>query len=204
MKLIFGIGTGRCGTHSLSELLNKQEGLDVTHELGDIPFLPWYFDVDKLNKYLEIIKKRKKQYCGDVAFYLLPYVEYIIKRYPESKFIALKREKEKTLKSFIKKTEGRNHWQRHNGSFFVQDAWDKCFPKYYCSGKEKALDLYYDEYYNTVESLIKKYPKNISLYNLEELNNESGVSSVLNFIGIKKQNQKIKTNIKIKARKNGS
>ena len=41
-KIIFGLGTGRCGTVSLSHLLNEQSNAYFTHER---PFLmPWVFE----------------------------------------------------------------------------------------------------------------------------------------------------------------
>jgi len=37
--LIIGLGTGRCGTHSLVDVLNAQDGAAVVHE--DKPILHW-------------------------------------------------------------------------------------------------------------------------------------------------------------------
>jgi len=47
-KLIIGLGTGRCGTMSLSKLLSMQENTIVSHETGTP--LPWDFDLASLQK----------------------------------------------------------------------------------------------------------------------------------------------------------
>ena len=94
-KLIFGLGTGRCGTVSLSELLNIQAGFAVTHESE--PLLPWEFDKKAIEKKLEQLLQYEGAVVGDVAFYYLPYVEYILSGYANAKFICLKRDKAETL-----------------------------------------------------------------------------------------------------------
>ena len=82
-KLVFGLGTGRCGTHSLADLFNSQKNFEVTHELGDNPVLNWAFNDECLEFYLNKITNRQSNHVGDVAFYLLPYVEAIINQFPE-------------------------------------------------------------------------------------------------------------------------
>lgn len=136
-KLILGLGTGRCGTHSLKSLLNLQESFNVTHEMGDVPFMPWDFNKSAVDLYISKILSYEGQNCGDVAFWILPYVEYIISKYPHSKFICLKRNKKETIASFSKKTKKRNHWQHHIDDRYNKCPWDKCFPKYSCESKKK-------------------------------------------------------------------
>ena len=93
-NLIFGLGTGRCGTVSLSKLLNAQQDSFFTHENGDGNLLPWRTDEEKINKYIQNILNRKRQFAGDVSFYLLPYVDLILKKYPSTRFVIMKRVKE--------------------------------------------------------------------------------------------------------------
>lgn len=199
-KLIFGLGTGRCGTHSLRDLLNGQFDSFITHESGDIPLLPWAVDEQKIKQLLSVINKRKYMYVGDVSFYMLPYCEYILKVYPDSKFICLKRGKVDTIKSYCEKTQGRNHWQTHCGTKYKNCEWDKCYPKYSCNSKEEAIGLYYDDYYSTVESLADRYPNSIKILNMQELNTTSGVRSILGFVGIPEEKMVVTTNVRVKAR----
>jgi len=89
-KLIIGIGTGRCGTVSLCELLNQQKFSNFSHERK--PLLEWKGTTDKLNSKIANILSRKGKYVGDIAFYYLPYVDYILNEYPGTKVICLKKE----------------------------------------------------------------------------------------------------------------
>lgn len=202
-KLIFGLGSGRCGTHSLSELLNKQKNFEISHELGDNPVLTWDFNKECIDFYLDKITSRGSDSVGDVAFYLINYVDYILSIYPDSKFLCLKRNKANTVSSYKTKTAGRNHWQSHKGEFYRLCPWDRCYPKYKEDiKKEEAISLYYDDYYSLIEELIKKHPKNISLFNMEDLNDYKKVKSMLYFVGVEENNMNIKTNINEQARNN--
>ena len=51
-RLVIGLGTGRCGTVSLSRLLNAQPDAQVRHELR--PYLPWAVDEALLARKLDI------------------------------------------------------------------------------------------------------------------------------------------------------
>ena len=54
-KIIFGLGTGRCGTMSLSKLLSHQKNSIISHELGGLPWLSW-----KKDKNFKFSATRKK------------------------------------------------------------------------------------------------------------------------------------------------
>lgn len=196
-KLVFGIGTGRCGTVSLSKLLNSQKNSNFTHEIK--PLLPWKFSKNEINKKLNQIIKRKPDYVGDIAFYYLPYVEYIIKKYPHTKFICLKRDKNETVESYDNKTGLKNHWINHDGKKFMNDPYDKCFPKNNDKSllKKQLISRYYDKYYSEVERLIKKYPNNILLFEMTYgLNTKKGINEILDFLEFPKNNRNIKKSIK--------
>ena len=81
----------------------------------------------KIKQLLSVINKRKYMYVGDVSFYMLPYCEFILKVYPDSKFICLKRGKVDTVKSYCEKTQGRNHWQTHCGNKYKNCVWDSLY-----------------------------------------------------------------------------
>jgi hypothetical protein len=179
---IFGLGTGRCGTHSLQMLLNSQQDTSITHEMFDSPSLKWSFDEFLYTKNLDLMKNRSNHFIGDVGFYWLPYVEELIGHYG-AKFIVLQRDRESTVKSYLKKTKGRNHWQTHNNNEYRKDKWDICYPKFECSSKKEAIGLYWDLYYDTVHSLMTLYPENFKLYSMQDLNNEGAMIEMLEWLG---------------------
>lgn len=184
MKII-GLGTGRCGTHSLAKVLNGQEGSLITHEIGDSPVFPWKKDEEVLYRFFRGVEGMEAHYChvGDVGFYHLPYIEDYIERWGKDvKIVTIKRDMLETIKSYLKWTEGRNHWMEHpNGS--NPDIWDQCYPKYDVENKESALESYWLDYYARVEELDKKYPGQFYLMDMYDLNDKQKVLELLKWCG---------------------
>ena len=115
---------------------------------------------------------------------ILPYVEQILARYPDVKFVCLKRDRASTVASYMKKTEGRNHWIQHDGSRWYRDRWDHSYPKYPCADKEKAIGRYWDDYYRESERLQALYPEAFCVFPTEALNSKPRQSEILSFLGI--------------------
>jgi hypothetical protein len=182
-RYIFGLGTGRCGSMTLANLLTLQDDCIVSHEIGGYPHLSWIPNSESLQKYLNKISVRKNKVIGDVAFYTLPYAKFILERYPDTKFVVLQRDREETINSYMKKTEGRNHWMPHNGTQWSLDVWDKCYPKFHAETKKEALGKYYDLYYTSCGEI----PKD-SIYWLKtaELNDESKCLDMLSWCGFER------------------
>ena len=146
---------------------------------------------------------------GDIAYYYLQYVEDILKINQGVKFICIKRDKEKTVNSWVKKTtisrwpslwiadrfksiitgtpfyKSKNHWQEHDGSTWELDpVWDKTFPNFKAHSKKEAISKYWDYYYNKAASLVDKYPVNVKVFPIDDMSSKSGQTRILEFIGI--------------------
>jgi sugar/nucleoside kinase (ribokinase family) len=77
-KIIFGIGTGRCGTQSLAALLNEQVGADYfSHEYGRT-WTRWGVDTHFIYRIISNLSARSGSIVGDVSFYHLPNIEAIL------------------------------------------------------------------------------------------------------------------------------
>lgn len=183
-SLIIGLGTGRCGTVSLATLLDAQPNVSVTHE--STPLLPWTISLRDLDDKLESLMHRNVRMAGDIAYYYLPYVEHIILRSPDVKFVCLRRAKEEVVRSYMVKTEGRNHWMVHDGNDWTLDPkWDPTYPKFNATNKESAVSAYWDTYYEEVERLVKSHPTSVQIFDIEKsLNTAEGVNELLEFVGI--------------------
>ena len=194
-QLIIGLGSGRCGTVSLYRLLNLQRDSYIKHESK--PMLTWIYDKEKIDDKLEKILGKNKRYVGDVASYYLPYVEDILNKNQFTKFIILKRTRDEVVKSFLRKTEKNkwNHW-KENSKKKEANKWDSIFPKYNLDSKEEGIRRYWKEYYEKSENLLKKYPKNIKIFNIEDLNSRTKVKDILDFSGIREEDQRIIQNIR--------
>lgn len=179
-KIIFGLGTGRCGTMSLSHLLSFQKNANITHELGGKPYLPWEKDMDKFSLFIKEIQNRSDVFIGDVSFYCLPYWEDIVNMGYDCYFIILKRDKEATIESYLKKTQGQNPFSVHDGTVWSYYDWDKCYPKFTSSSKKEAIEKYYDFYYEKCLQI----PQEMCFWlKTEELNNFDKSIEMLKFCG---------------------
>jgi hypothetical protein len=188
-QLIISIGTGRCGSVSLSKFLSAQELVSVLHE-GRLDshkirkLIKWKNDEKNLFEWLEfLLSLDENRFVGDTGMYYLPYVEQIIDKYPQVKIIVMERDKEEVVKSYIKKTTGRNHWFDHDGKQWDKDdKWDPCYPKYDISNKEKALEKYWEDYKSQTDNLILKFPDKIKKWTIHLLNTLNYKNEILNFL----------------------
>ena len=210
-QLIISIGTGRCGSVSLSKFLSAQEYVSVLHE-GRLDshkirkLIKWGNDEKNLFEWLEfLLSLDGNKFVGDTGMYYLPYIEQIIDKYPQVKIIVMEREKEEVVKSYIKKTTGRNHWFDHDGKEWDKDdKWDLCYPKYDIVNKEKALEKYWEDYKSRTDNLILKFPDKIKKWTIQSLNTLNGKNEILNFLNYKFDrniNQEFKHNTKLKSEK---
>ena len=198
-KMIIGLGTGRCGTVTLTSILNNQTDIHATHETS---LSSWDTNVTDFNKTLDIIQKYNSTTVSDVSFYNLNYIENFINVREDTKFICLKRNKDEVIESYMKKTIGRNHWSGNSDNLigYKEDLkWDKCYPKYNLP-KEDALAMYWEDYYSIATEMEKLYPNNIKVFDMNTvLNTTTSQSEMLSFIDIPEKYQIINLNTKLNA-----
>jgi hypothetical protein len=187
-RFIFGLGTGRCGSMTLANLLSLQDNCLVSHEVGGVPYLPWNLDEKAIANYLKKVSFRREEIVGDIAFYLLPYAKTILERYPDTKFIVLQRDKQETVLSYDKKTKNRNHWMNHDGKKWHHDIWDKCYPKFKANSKLEAIENYYELYYEECKKLNQD---SYFWLNTQELNDEVRCHEMLKWAGFEDPKYKI-------------
>jgi|688.fasta_scaffold344887_2 hypothetical protein len=196
-QLVIGLGSGRCGTHSLAHLLNQQSAAKVYHERVDHQIC-WHGSEQAVHAFLdEAIAQTEFQLIGDVAFYYLPYVEAILARQPGVKFICLQRACTETVVSYLQKTSGRNHWMAHDGKNWQLSVWDDCYPKYAVPDKESALTLYWYEYYFTATRLQALYPQQFRIFPMTALNSKAGQRTILAFLGIPEAHMRFAVGIRV-------
>jgi sulfur carrier protein ThiS len=197
-RLVLGIGTGRTGSLALATLLNRQPGVSMHHELRQlsddgrlgvrtIDPLPWERDLDHAKRAIDVLSRRPGHTGGDVGSYWLPYVEAVLDElHPDTRVVALSRDREAVIQSYLRKVPNKNHWMVHDGTEWeLAPKWDVCFPKYEVGTKEAALAAYWDEYYGTVEQLTQTHPDRVRVWDLDvALNTPLGVNELLEFVGI--------------------
>jgi Sulfotransferase family len=147
---------------------------------------------------------------GDVASYYLPYAPMLAEM-PDVRLPVLRRDKAATIASFVEvmrirrgtirmAIDGvatllrrrpyrrfRNHWVEHDGRRWRRSAkFDKCFPKFQADTLEDALGQYWDLYYRTAGELAAGYPAKVRIFDLDDLNTQSGQRAILEFCGLRR------------------
>jgi len=170
-KIKLGIGTGRCGTVSLSKMI------DAKHELR--PLLPWE---KSLEPYQEHIKNMKMNRY--VAFYYLPYLDEMFTDF-DLRVVCLKRDREDTIESYLEKVPNENHWGQGNKS-----EWSKCYPTYDLKSKRKEIAKYYDEYYKKAREWEEKTDK-FKIFPMDYLNTPWGQQEIFEHLEIESKEFKV-------------
>ena len=184
-KLLFGLGTGRSGSTSLTSMLQNIKKSYISHEHPIL--IPWKDGISHVDWHINRMLSLGEHYdvVGDIAHWWLPYVDYILERHPNSIFIATKRSRSETISSFLNIKGGDckgsiNHWLEHDGNFYKKNLWDKCYPNYSSQNRVKeAIGEYWDEYYSECTRLEKKYLGLFKTITLDELNKKGFLSEIL-------------------------
>lgn len=130
--IVLGLGSGRTGTASLSQLINSQPDTICFHELnptgavhvgnpqpilntinefssilsgGDKHLLAIdYSRQASVDTYTELQQRKQITTLGDIAYYYLRYVEEIISTTQNVRFVCIKRDRSQTISSWQKKS----------------------------------------------------------------------------------------------------
>jgi hypothetical protein len=203
-SLILGLGTGRCGTHSLTELLNRQPDSLFTHE--ELPILHWKQLPGRpgiAERIRRIRRSRSARFIGDVALFYLPYVEEIIALEPDVRLICLERPRDQVVSSFCKILDSSmplptDHWSAVPADGWYHDpAWTPMFPQYDLSDRQASLERYWDDYHARSVQFADRYPQHFRIFSTDMLNDPSGVRELLTFAGIPDAEQARETGVKM-------
>ncbi len=185
-RLIVGLGTGRCGTRSLSFFLNNQPDVRVLHEGmldGQQNIFAWQGDDDRILAWLRHLHAADQRFVGDIGMYFLPYVELLLENFPDSRFICMQREREQVVHSFLKHVPEKHHWFDHDGSHWQPSMWDASFPSFDTPDKRACIGRYWDLYAAEIERLARRHPRQLRCFATESLNSQQGKAAILDFLG---------------------
>ena len=199
-QVIIGLGSGRCGTMSLAHLFDIQDGCGCTHEEynTDRLSLRWKDDLFVLPYAVINLLLNYEETVGDVGWYWLNYVPFIVGYIPNVRFVCLQRDRDETIDSYRRRRDNQIAMFGPDGAnspmFPMYQQYDNIPP-------DEKLALYYDEYYAQAESHEKFYPNNFRIFSIENLNTEEGQKEILDFAGFK--NHRYKVGVKLNANPNG-
>ena len=240
--IVIGLGTGRSGTASLARIIASQRDAICFHEMNPScvrfagtphPILKAIDDFQAIldggprswltvdlcrpvaaQAYDQLCRLRQVRLIGDVALYYLSYVEEIAAHNPNVRFICLRRERQATIESWVKKAAiprwrskriadrlasfithepyyaSRNMWMEHDGSVWQPDpVWDKCFPKFVARDIRDAIGQYWDMYFAEAQRLTTLLPDSFRVVETSRLNDRGLQRDLLQFCGIQAAEQ---------------
>lgn len=236
-RIVIGLGSGRSGTASLTSLIDRQPGGICFHEMNPAGAVfagnpqPHLNAVSEFSRillggdrarlsidysrpasvatYEKLQQMPEVNLIGDIAYYYLSYVEDLLLATPECVFVCIRRDRENTIDSWMKKSAIKrwpslwladwlkskltrspfyreyNYWQKHDGTRWKRDpVWDSCFPKFEAASKREAIGMYWDYYYLEADKLERKYPTRFRVFDVRTMSENEGQKSILSFIGI--------------------
>ena len=243
--IIIGLGSGRTGTASQAKLIGSQKDAICFHELnptcaaysgnpqpilntinefqriidgGDKRLLTVDYSRERsVETYNELLaRETNPKIMGDIAYYYLNYVDDILAVNPTVKFICIKRDKQQTVDSWMKKSriprwrslkiadrlkswitrtpyhESWNFWQEHDGTqWALNPVWDNTFPNFEAPSKREAIEKYWDWYYQKAEKTEERHPENFRIFDISHLNSREGQKAILGFCGIPEQEMRL-------------
>lgn len=197
--LIIGVGTGRCGTKSLTKLLGIQEDTYASHERFG-PRVRWNCPPNlwPYRLWLDTLRN-DKDIVADIGFMWTPhigtYLNWADKYDRKVRIIGLKRDVDETVNSYDKWKPNSDHWSYHGYRETLPDQWDHCYPEFDTDSKRKGIRLFWHRVYNIIENATDD--ERVRCFDTEDLNTEEGVRSILKFAGY--NDPKIEVGIQFKA-----
>ena len=209
--IIFGLTSSRKGAKKIHSFLNKQNGFCFDFE-SDISSVSWENSENIIMDRVQFLEKKlynntlknniNSNVVGEVAFYFLPYVDLLIRNFPYIKFICTKKNRKNTYNDIISdiktgssifsrfiflKKKYKNHWIQHDGKKWEKDyLLDKCYPKFKRNDLKGSIEKYIELYNKELNTLNKKYPKNLKIFYSDEIKSDYGKNKIFSFIELKK------------------
>lgn len=179
-RLIIGLGTGRCGTHTLTGLLDQQPGTVALHQPK--PCLPWHPDYGWYRGVVDLIDSIDAPVVALVSWFYLNYVPVLLRDY-DVRFVCMQRDRDLTVGSILRLTPQFDNWSNQPVTASVSPEYRDLFPKYDTSDKREALEHYWDEYYDIAGRFQAAHPDHLRIFPTEQFNDEGGVRDLLTFAG---------------------
>ncbi len=184
-RYVFVLGSGRCGTMSLASMLSMQEGVMVSHERLSHR-VTWEASETVMREMIaELHDRTTHEIVGDSGFYWLNYVSLWLDLLGSDRvrFPVLKRPMTETVSSYLRWTGERDHWSDESPK---PCPWDSCYPSYPNRiPKTVRVARFWKQYYSKVIELEKRFPHNVRIFSIRQMNTEAGRRRILKWCGVK-------------------
>ena len=183
-----GIGTGRCGTVSLVEIVAACSRTSVTHEryLAD-----WYKldpPEDPIRNLIANIEAHRGRdvLCGEVQAHVLPHLPFIRRHLPDTKVVCMHRAKQEVVNSFLSWAPGYTTLRPADKIFLMNNpkpgpkTYANKFPIIDAATPEQAWGFWWEFY----ELMVQSIADPIFHMNVNDLNDDSRVGQLFDFLEI--------------------
>lgn len=194
-RVILGLGSGRSGSTTLTAIIASVEGALATHENPPLVFWePLRTQVDFHFRRFTLLAQYHS-FVFDCAHWWINLLDPVFARFPDAKAIALYRNTELCVQSWIKITTepwNFNYWVVPRNRIWQYDRWYPTHPNYPlppharrspASAKEGLIRRYVTEYNDRLKQLAAEMPQRILLLRTEELNLPKTRERISHFLG---------------------
>jgi hypothetical protein len=195
--LVLGLGSGRCGSTSLTALIASVADSVSTHE--NPPLVYWEPLAEQRDFHFERLIHLAQAFAVvfDASHWWLNLAEPFLARFPDGKIVGLHRELEACARSFLaRKALGRgsiNHWAPADNGIWRHNIWDPAYPTYPVpagaaldpdSAKLESIRRYVHEYNAALTALAERWPARVLLLRTEELADPAAQGRLFGFLGV--------------------
>ncbi len=183
--VVLGIGSGRCGSTTLSAAFAALPASCATHE--NPPKIYWDPLEPQVQFHLERLRLMTDYFplVFDAAHWWMRVLDRVVAEIPGTRAVGLMRDNEACAKSFLKfQGRGRrsfNHWAPPDSGLWLTQIWDPAYPKYpvpdgvlpdtvdaYAT-KYSMILRYVTEYNQEMTALAQRDPQRVMLFRTEEM-----------------------------------
>jgi hypothetical protein len=195
-KVILGIGTGRCGSTTLSAAFAAVRDACATHE--NPPLIDWEPQQEQLRFHVNRLRVLADYFAivFDAAHWWLNGLPTILDEFPAGQVVALHRDNDACVKSFLH-IKGRgpgtiNHWAPPENGIWATTLGDTTYPSYPIpaalvadpdGAKAAMIGRYVADYNTTLLSLSAAYPDRLLLVRTEDMSDSGTMTRLSNFVG---------------------
>lgn len=197
-KVVLGMGTGRCGSTSLTMTFRSAEGALATHE--NPPMIFWRPCPEQVNFHMERLATLSRYFplVFDAAHWWLNVVETFFQRFPEGRIVGLHRDTASCVDSFLKikgaDFGSANHWAHPTDNRWSKSTWDPSYP--YCAfppqydrepkkGKRIQLQTYVEMYNERLHHLAQSEPTRVMLLGTDALTQPATAEALSKFVNLR-------------------
>jgi hypothetical protein len=185
-----GVGTGRCGSHTLVEFLDAQSHVRCVHEVTQVP---WYEpgSSPQLGTLIRRLKQDGKKGCisGEVGPSLLPAIPHLRSAVKGLKIVCLHRPKHEVVRSFLEygssmpplRPKEKYNWADGClGPDRLDSHIPKCFPTIDGASRQQAIGFYWELY----EQIMRNIKGSVFHMQMQQLNDADSRKNLLDFLEI--------------------